>query len=50
LWQAITQEPDFQKIATKVVLVTEAPLGADLSGAFRWEDFKRKGAPGFVMR
>ncbi|HKH99062.1 MAG TPA: AMP-binding protein [Candidatus Sulfotelmatobacter sp.] len=50
LWQAITQEPDFQKIATKVVLVTEAPLGADLSGAFRWEDFKRKGAPDFVMR
>jgi long-chain acyl-CoA synthetase len=50
LWQAIMKSPDFQKIATKFVLVTEAPLGADLAGAFRWEDFKRKGAPDFVMR
>jgi long-chain acyl-CoA synthetase len=50
LWRAITQSPDFHNIATKIVLVTEAPLGADLSGAFRWEDFKRKGAPDFVMR
>ena len=50
LWQAIMQSPDFQKIGTKIVLVTEAPLGADLAGAFRWEDFKRKGAPDFVMR
>ena len=32
------------KIATKKVLVTEAPPSADLGGAFRWEDFKRKGA------
>jgi long-chain acyl-CoA synthetase len=50
LWRAITQEPEFDKIGTKIVLVTEAPLGADLAGAFRWEDFKRKGAPDFVMR
>jgi long-chain acyl-CoA synthetase len=50
LWQAIMKSADFQKIATKFVLVTEAPLGADLAGAFRWEDFKRKGAPDFVMR
>ena len=50
LWRAITQSPEFQNIMTKMVLVTEAPLGADLSGAFRWEDFKRKGAPDFVMR
>jgi len=50
LWRAIMQSPDFQKIATKIVLVTEAPLGTDLAGAFRWEDFKRKGAPDFVMR
>ena len=47
LWQAIMQSPDFQKIATKIVLVTEAPLGAELAGAFRWEDFKRKGCTGF---
>jgi long-chain acyl-CoA synthetase len=50
LWRAIMQSPDFQTIATKIVLVTEAPLGAELAGAFRWEDFKRKGAPDFVMR
>ncbi len=50
LWLAIMQAPEFQKIATKIVLVTEAPLGAELAGAFRWEDFKRKGAPDFVMR
>jgi long-chain acyl-CoA synthetase len=50
LWRAIMQSPEFSKIATKMVLVTEAPLGAELAGAFRWEDFKRKGAPDFVMR
>jgi long-chain acyl-CoA synthetase len=50
LWRAIMQSPDFPKIATKMVLVTESPLGSDLAGAFRWEDFKRKGAPDFVMR
>jgi long-chain acyl-CoA synthetase len=50
LWRAIMQAPEFADIATKIVLVTEAPPGADLAGAFRWEDFKRKGAPDFVMR
>ena len=50
LWRAIMADPGFDKIGTKIVLVTEAPLGVDLAGAFRWEDFKRKGAPDFVMR
>lgn len=50
LWRAIMADPTFQSIGTKIVLVTEAPLGVDLAGAFRWEDFKRKGAPDFVMR
>jgi long-chain acyl-CoA synthetase len=50
LWRAIMDSPEFQDIGTKIVLVTEAPLGADLAGGFRWEDFKRKGAPDFVMR
>src|SRR5579872_1613020 len=35
LWRAIMQEPGFQKIGTKLVLVTESPLGADLAGGFR---------------
>src|SRR6516225_11489689 len=39
LWRAIMQSADFQKIGTKMVLVTEAPLGAELAGGFRWEDF-----------
>src|SRR5258708_3757558 len=34
LWRAIMESPDFQKIATKIVLVTEAPLGAELAGGF----------------
>jgi long-chain acyl-CoA synthetase len=50
LWRAIMADPGFDKIGTKIVLVTEAPLATDLAGAFRWEDFKRKGAPDFVMR
>src|ERR1700751_5467379 len=50
LWRAIMQAPEFHMIGTKIVLVTEAPLGAELAGAFRWEDFKRKGSPDFVMR
>src|SRR6201988_900875 len=50
LWRAIMQAPEFHTIGTKIVLVTEAPLGTDLAGAFRWEDFKRKGLPDFVMR
>jgi long-chain acyl-CoA synthetase len=50
LWRAIMHSPEFHNIKTTMVLVTEAPLGADLAGAFRWEDFKRKGAPDFVMR
>ncbi len=50
IWRAIMQSPEFQNIKTKLVLVTEAPVRADLAGAFRWEDFKRKGAPDFVMR
>ena len=50
LWRAIMQSPEFQNIKTKLVLVTEAPLGAELAGGFRWEDFRRKGAPDFVMR
>jgi long-chain acyl-CoA synthetase len=50
LWRAITQAPEFHAISTRIVLVTEAPLGAELAGAFRWEDFKRKGAPDFIMR
>ncbi|MGA9550752.1 MAG: class I adenylate-forming enzyme family protein, partial [Candidatus Sulfotelmatobacter sp.] len=50
LWRAITQSPEFKNNKLTKVLVTEAPLGADLAGAYRWEDFRRKGDPGFVSR
>jgi len=50
LWRAIAQSPEFKNHKLKKVLVTEAPLGADLARAYRWEDFRRKGEPGFVLR
>src|SRR6202521_294348 len=50
LWRAITQSLEFKDRKVQTVLVTEAPPGADLEGAFRWEDFRRKGDPVFVPR
>jgi long-chain acyl-CoA synthetase len=50
LWRAITQSPGFKKGQLQLVLVTEAPAGVDLAGAYRWEDFHRKGDPVFVPR
>ena len=50
LWRAITQAPAFENLATETVLVTEAPGGAALVKAFRWEDYRRKGAPEFASR
>ena len=50
LWRAITQAPEFPKLTTEIVLVTEAPVGADLRGAYRWEEFRRKGEPQLVPR
>ncbi len=50
LWRAITQSPEFKNHKLKKVLVTEAPLGADLAWAYRWEDFRRKGDPQFISR
>jgi long-chain acyl-CoA synthetase len=50
LWRAITESLEFPKLTAEIVLVTEAPAGADLRGAYRWEEFKRKGDPQFVAR
>jgi long-chain acyl-CoA synthetase len=50
LWRAITQSPEFKNQKVNKVLVTEAPLGADLAGAYRWEEFRRKGDPVFISR
>jgi long-chain acyl-CoA synthetase len=50
LWRAITQSPDFKNHKLQTVLVTESPASAELAGAFRWEDFRRRGEPQFVPR
>jgi long-chain acyl-CoA synthetase len=50
LWRAITQAPEFPKLSAEIVLVTEAPAGVDLRGAYRWEEFRRKGDPQLVER
>jgi long-chain acyl-CoA synthetase len=49
LWRAILQAPEFKDLKARV-LVAEAPLSAELGGANRWEDFRRKGDPAFISR
>jgi long-chain acyl-CoA synthetase len=50
IWRALSQIPSFSDVKVAKVLVTEAPAGVDLKGAFRWEEFRRKGEPTFVER
>jgi long-chain acyl-CoA synthetase len=50
LWRAITQAEQFKNLAARTVLVTEAPAGADLQGARRWEDFHAAAEPTFIRR
>lgn len=50
LWRALVQLPEFKARAVQTVLVTEAPPGVDLGGAYRWEEYRRKGDPAFVVR
>jgi long-chain acyl-CoA synthetase len=50
LWRAIAQDQGFKDLAARVVLVSEAPPGADLAGAKRWEEFRAEGEPALVPR
>ncbi|HSQ03477.1 MAG TPA: AMP-binding protein, partial [Burkholderiales bacterium] len=50
LWRAVTQSEAFKDLTARVVLVTEAPAGADLAEAKRWEEFRSAGDPTFVPR
>src|SRR5438128_5520278 len=50
LWRAIMHSPEFKTLRVETVLVTEAPASAELAGAFRWEEFRRKGDPVFAAR
>ena len=37
IWRALAQTEGFEKYRVQIELVTEAPPGADLGGAMRWE-------------
>lgn len=50
LWRAMQQSEGFRQLGTRAVLVTEAPKGADLAGAKRWEEFRDDREPEFVPR
>jgi len=50
LWRAIVADPGFRQLRVEVVLVTEAPVGAELAGARRWEEFRTEDEPRFVPR
>jgi long-chain acyl-CoA synthetase len=50
LWRAIAQADGFKNLGARAVLVTEAPPGAELFGAKRWEEFRGTGAATFVPR
>ncbi|HKV27878.1 MAG TPA: AMP-binding protein [Candidatus Acidoferrales bacterium] len=50
LWRAITQAEGSTNFGGKTIIVTEAPAGADLHGARRWEEFRNNREPVFVER
>ena len=50
LWRAIVASPGFRDLRLNTVLVTEAPVSAEIAGAKRWEEFKAEGEPRFVPR
>jgi long-chain acyl-CoA synthetase len=50
LWRSMTQAEGFGDLRARVALVTEAPAGADLKGALRWEEFREPNDPVFVPR
>jgi long-chain acyl-CoA synthetase len=41
IWRALSQT-DFFATRVEIILVTEAPAGADLAGAKRWEEFRSR--------
>src|SRR5579862_6694694 len=50
LWRAMCEAPEHASHGFATVLVTEAPSGADLAGARRWEEFRGAVAPEFRAR
>jgi long-chain acyl-CoA synthetase len=49
IWRALSQN-DFSSTRVETILVTEAPAGADLGPAKRWEEFRGQKAPEFRPR
>src|SRR5260370_24828438 len=49
IWRALSQS-GFSATRIETTLVTEAPAGADLAGAKRWEEFRGEKAPEFRPR
>jgi long-chain acyl-CoA synthetase len=49
IWRGLSQS-DFSSTRLKNILVTEAPAGADLGGAKRWEEFLGERPPQFRPR
>jgi long-chain acyl-CoA synthetase len=49
IWRGLSQS-DFSATRLKNILVTEAPKGADLAGAKRWEEFLGEKPPDFRPR
>ena len=50
IWRGITKAANFCGLLAHTVLVTEAPVNADLGGARRWEDSKGAREAVFVLR
>jgi long-chain acyl-CoA synthetase len=50
LWRALLQSPQISALPVQTVLVTEAPPGADIGRAHRWDEFRHKGTPDFAER
>ncbi|MCI0664460.1 MAG: AMP-binding protein, partial [Acidobacteria bacterium] len=50
LWRAITQCESFKEFNVGTVIVTDAPQGAELNSALRWEDPNVEGDPDFIPR
>ena len=51
IWRQLAASPSRTSATTlKTVLVTEAPANGDLSGVYRWEEFRSGSEPAFIPR
>jgi long-chain acyl-CoA synthetase len=50
MWRQLAASPRRAEASLETVLVTEAPLNADVADGLRWEEFRGSGEPQFVPR